>query len=189
MDLVTDFDDPGGTTLMGLLGAAVGAIEVGEHLPSLHGDAELVMRQLGGVVDHHIGHVHQLCSAPGLANARPNSWAWATPISPPNTASRNRSQLAIKLAVRIRSRHSPSDQRPNARHQPFTLLWPSLRCTPRSLTAPITAASAPSVRRRNCSRRWNNSASSRPSRPCKVSMIDQLVDLERHHTHLQLSDL
>ena len=60
MDLLTDLGDPGPATLMGLLGGLVGAIQVGQHLPTLHGDAELVMRQLRRVVDHHLGHIHQL---------------------------------------------------------------------------------------------------------------------------------
>ena len=60
MDLLADFGDPGPTTLMGRLGGLVGAVQVGEHLPPPHGDAELVMRQLGGVVDHHLSHIDQL---------------------------------------------------------------------------------------------------------------------------------
>ena len=60
MDLVADLGDPRPTTLMRRLGGAVGAVHVGEHLPPAHGDAELVMRQLGGVVDHHRRHIDQL---------------------------------------------------------------------------------------------------------------------------------
>ena len=60
MDLLADLGDPGPATLMRLLGSLVGAVHVGQHLPPPHGDAELVMRQLRGVVDHHLGHIHQL---------------------------------------------------------------------------------------------------------------------------------
>ena len=47
MDLLADFGDPRGAALMGFLGGAVGAVEVGEHLPAAQRDPELVMRQLG----------------------------------------------------------------------------------------------------------------------------------------------
>ena len=60
VDLVAHLGDPSAATVVGLFGAAVGAIEVGEHLPTSDGDAELVMRQLRRVVDHHLGHIHQL---------------------------------------------------------------------------------------------------------------------------------
>ena len=71
VDLVADFGDPGPATLMRRLRGAVGAVEVGEHLPPSHGDAELVMRQLGGVVDHHLGHVHQLRAAARVGERPP----------------------------------------------------------------------------------------------------------------------
>ena len=60
MDLLTHGGETRPATLMGRLGAAVGAVEVGEHLPTSHGDTELVMRQLRRVVNHHLGHIHQL---------------------------------------------------------------------------------------------------------------------------------
>jgi hypothetical protein len=59
-DLFADLGDPSAAALIGQLGRLVGAVDVGQHLPPLDGDTELVMRQLGGVVDHHIGDLHQL---------------------------------------------------------------------------------------------------------------------------------
>ena len=71
MDLLADFGDPRPATLMRRLRGAVGAIHVGEHLPTSHGDAELVMRQLRRVVDHHLGHIHQLCAAARVGERPP----------------------------------------------------------------------------------------------------------------------
>ncbi len=71
MDLFADFDDPRPTTLMRRLSGAVGAIEVGEHLPTPHGDTELVMRQLRRVVDHHLRHIDQLGAAARVGERPP----------------------------------------------------------------------------------------------------------------------
>ena len=71
MDLLTDLGDPRPATLMGRFRAAVGAVEVGEHLPTSHGDPELVMRQLRRVVDHHLGHIHQPCATARVGERPP----------------------------------------------------------------------------------------------------------------------
>ena len=146
-----------------------GRRQVGEHLPPSHGDAELVMRQLRRVVDHHLGHIHQLCSAarvgerpPQLVGLGDTDLTRHHRIAEPVTA---RDQVGGADPIPTLG-IGPAAQRPTP---PVDVAVPIPRCTPRSLTAPITAANAPSVRRRSRSSRLNNSASSRPSRPSKVS--------------------
>ena len=189
MDLLTHLGDPRPTALMRRFRAAVGAVQVGEHLPPSHGDTELVMRQLRRVVNHHLGHIHQLRATARVGKRPPQLMR----LRDTNHTAHHRIAEAVAAGDQI----GGTDPIPTLRIRPTTQ-----RPTPAiDVAVPIPAVHTAVVDRTDHRRQRTLGASPQPFElleqlgelspvepfqglDIKVPGIDQLVDLERRHTHL-----
>ena len=170
VDTTVDLVQPGGAVDVIGLGVIEGAVGVGKVLPPAHHRAEVLERQMLGLVEQQFDHLDQPvrhtvgCCAPGRVRSpgRGRCDPPATPRPPPGTT---RTRATTRRMVDT----SSPDQLALARIHPLIERCPSSPYTPRASATATTAMVSASIRRRSNSNSRNRSVIESLSSPINSS--------------------